>query len=62
MPCPIPDMSPSARKAQQDFIGCMMTAALACLPYFLEAFVKCISGGGSSGGDTYKPGDRNRCD
>lgn len=46
--------------AQQDFLSCMMTAVIAALPCFLEAFMKCLAGGnGPSTGFT--PGDRGRC-
>lgn len=45
---------------QQDWTSCLMTALIASLPCFLEAFVKCLQGGnGGSGG--FKPGDRHRC-
>lgn len=40
------------------FMECLIPALLASLPYFLEALVKCLSGGGGSG--TYNPGNRNR--
>lgn len=45
---------------QQDWTSCLMTALIASLPCFLEAFVNCLQGG--NGGSTgFKPGDRDRC-
>jgi len=46
-------------KPQQDFFSCLMSAAIAALPAFLEAFMACLGGGSTPG--TYKPGDRRRC-
>jgi len=48
------DMKPRA-----DFIGCLLTGVMAALPAFLEAFMKCLGGGGPSG--DYNPGNRQRC-
>lgn len=44
---------------QQDFVGCLLTGLLAAMPYFLEAFLTCLGGGGATG--DYRPGDRTRC-
>jgi hypothetical protein len=48
------DVAPSA-----DFMSCLFPALIAAVPQFLQSFMSCISGGGSSTG--YKPGDRPRC-
>lgn len=48
------DLAPSA-----DFIQCLFPALIAAVPAFLESFMKCLTGGGSSTG--YQPGDRKRC-
>ena len=45
---------------QPDFINCLLAGALAAMPYFLEAFLACMAGGG--GGIGFTPGDRTRCD
>lgn len=46
-------------KPSQDFVGCMIGATLAALPCFLESFMSCLAGGGSTG--EYNPGERTRC-
>lgn len=48
-------------QAQADWTGCLITAVIAALPCFLEAFMKCLNNGGN-GGSTFQPGDRTRCD
>lgn len=46
---------------EADWTSCLISATIAALPCFLEAFMKCLSNGG--GGETgFKPGDRTRCD
>lgn len=45
--------------ASADFISCLMTAAIAALPQFLEAFMGCLAG--ATPGPGYQPGDRVRC-
>jgi len=42
-----------------DWLSCLIPALLAGLPAFLDAFMKCIAGGGASG--DYNPGNRTRC-
>jgi len=50
-------------RPQADFISCLMSAVIAALPSFLEAFMGCLAGPGPSpGDDDYDPGTRNRCD
>lgn len=46
-------------QAQADFLNCLLSGVLAAMPYFLEAFLTCLGGGGSSG--DYTPGSRKRC-
>jgi len=54
---------PGMTRAQADFIGCLMTAAITAMPVFLQALMSCLSGGGGgSKDDKYQPGDRPRCD
>lgn len=48
------DVAPSA-----DFMSCLFPALIAAVPQFLQSFMSCISGGGSS--TEYQPGNRNRC-
>ncbi len=45
--------------ASQAFITCLMAAAVAAVPAFLEGLMKCLATGGPSTG--YDPGDRDRC-
>lgn len=53
---------PGLTQPQADFIGCLMTGVLAAMPYFLEAFLKCLSGANGTGSDDqYAPGQRDRC-
>jgi len=47
-------------KPHQDLFTCLIPALLAALPAFLDAFFKCIGGGGGTGG-SFKPGERTRC-
>jgi len=47
-------------KINQDLFTCLIPAALAALPVFLDAFFKCIGGDGSA--DQFKPGNRPRCE
>ena len=42
-----------------DWLSCLIPALLAGLPGFLDAFIACIGGDGSS--DKFKPGTRPRC-
>lgn len=49
------ELNPSA-----DWLACLIPALLAGLPAFIDAFMRCIAGNGST--DGYKPGDRQRCD
>lgn len=44
-----------------DFVGCLMTGAIAALPCFLEAFTKCLAGAADDPDGAYKPGTRIRC-
>lgn len=44
---------------QADFIGCLIAAAIATMPQFLDALMKCLAAPGGS--DDYKPGHRTRC-
>lgn len=43
-----------------DFVGCLLTGAMAALPAFLQAFMTCLGGGGGGTGQ-YNPGQRKRC-
>jgi len=45
---------------QQDFMACLVSSLVAAVPCFLEAFITCITGDGSSPGN-YNPGTRQRC-
>lgn len=47
-------------KPRQDLFTCLIPALLAALPAFIDAFFKCIGGGGGGTG-TFKPGERKRC-
>jgi len=49
-------MSPCQAKG----LGCLMTALVAAMPTFIEAFLKCKAQEPPEGG--YDPGDRKRCD
>lgn len=49
-------------KRQADFLSCLLEGLFASLPYFLEAFMKCMSAGdGKQPTDDYTPGSRERC-
>lgn len=53
---------PGWTKAQADFVSCLITGVVTAMPYFLDSFLQCLAGNGSSGGDdVYQPGDRTRC-
>ena len=53
---------PGMTKAQADFISCLLAAAVAAAPVFLQALMNCLSGGNEgTGNDAYTPGDRTRC-
>ena len=42
--------------------SCLITGVVTAMPYFLDSFLQCLAGNGSSGGDdVYQPGDRTRC-
>lgn len=49
------DFQPSA-----DFVGCLLSSLIASLPCFLKAFTECLADKPPS--DSYRPGDRSRCD
>lgn len=42
-----------------EFVPCLLSALVAAMPYFLEAFLACLSDGGST--EDYQPGSRKRC-
>ena len=46
--------------AHPKVIECIMAAALAAVPVFLEALMKCLSGT-TPPGNGFNPGDRPRC-
>lgn len=48
-------------KAQASFIECLIPALIAGLPGFLDALMRCLTGGNSGSADDYNPGDRERC-
>ena len=43
----------------QAWTTCLITALMAALPHFLDAFVKCLTNSGDP--DKFNPGDRQRC-
>lgn len=47
---------------QADFMSCLMTAAVAVLPAFLAAMLKCMAGQAAPPTTGFDPGDRTRCD
>ena len=42
-----------------DFMTCLFPALIAAIPCFLQSFMSCLAGGGSSA--DYTPGNRVRC-
>ena len=48
-------------RTQQDFISCLLVAAMAVLPEFIVALTTCLTGGGPSPPTGFTPGDRPRC-
>jgi len=53
---------PGMTRAQADFIGCLMTAAITAMPVFLQALMGCLSATPPPGDDdAYTAGDRTRC-
>lgn len=53
---------PGLTQPQADFMGCLITAALAAAPVFFKALMDCLGAGGQPGGDDqFEPGDRVRC-
>lgn len=47
--------------ADAAFLQCLIPALVAALPYFLDAFFRCVAGDGQAPADDYKPGHRPRC-
>lgn len=63
-PCQVPTFRLDFRNLtpqQGDFVNCLMVGAMAALPCFIQAFINCLGGGTTPGGDDYKPGSRDRC-
>jgi len=54
-----PNPSQANPRPLADFVPCLLTALMAALPYFLEAFVACLTS--QQPGADYKPGTRKRC-
>jgi hypothetical protein len=44
------------------FFTCLITAAMGCLPCFIQGMIDCIAGGPEPPTGDYDPGDRKRCD
>lgn len=49
-------------QAQKQFLECLFPALITALPYFLQALMTCLAGGGTNPPGDHNPGDRLRCE